>query len=328
MLVLALIGLLAAPAPAPPPAPMALARVPGMRLRLGMPESAVTTMGSFPEIKAQDAGAMSARQGVGRFFGLPGDVTCYLNDGRLDHVKFEADSISRHSQEYVDGQLRRMRLERACQRDEPGDRVCTWIGPGIRVSTEMKKDRLLARIESWPPPVAPAGDSLPTAGATPAPKPPPRGAAATPPAPAATAPPPTTTARSPATTATTTRKPAVTTARPDSAARRPLAVVTLPETLTISLASRNSPDIWPRIVSSPQLHYPEEARRESIQGVVWVVALVDPAGQVLDAWVERGIPELEPAALSWISRSRFAPCERNGAPCRFHVRVAVLFTLH
>ena len=152
MLVLALIGLLAALAPTPaPPAPTSLARVPGMRLRLGMPESAVTAMGNFPEVKVQDAGTMSARQGAGRFFGLPGDVTCYLNDGRLDHVKFEADSISRHSQDYVDGQLRRMRLGRACQRDDPGDRVCTWVGPGLRVSTEMKKDRLLARIESWPP---------------------------------------------------------------------------------------------------------------------------------------------------------------------------------
>jgi len=58
------------------------------------------------------------------------------------------------------------------------------------------------------------------------------------------------------------------------------------------------------------------------------MALVDPSGQVLDAWVERGLTELDVAALAWISRCRFAPCERNGAPCRFHVRVAVLFTLH
>jgi len=117
-------------------------------------------------------------------------------------------------------------------------------------------------------------------------------------------------------------------ARPDSAARTPAPAITLPETLMISLAARNSPDVWPRIVSSPPLHYPEAARSESIQGVAWVLALVDPAGRVLDAWVERGLPELDAAALSWVSRSRFAPCERKGAPCRFHVRVAVLFTLH
>jgi len=317
VLVLALIGLLAASAPEP--APPVLARVPGMRLRLGMPEDAVTTMGSFPEVKAQDAGTMSARQGLGRFFGLPGDVTCYLSEGRLDHVKFEADSISRHSQDYVDGQLRRMRLERACQRDTPGDRVCTWIGPGLRVSTEMKKDKLLAKIESWPPRAAVAPDSLPVATTAPTPTPPPRGALATPPGASSPAP---ATARPPAASAAAPPKPAVAAARP------PLAVVTLPDTLTISLASRNSPDVWPRIVASPQLHYPELARRESIQGVVWVMALVDPTGRVQDAWIERGIPELEPAALSWVSRSTFAPCDRSGTPCRFHVRVAVLFTLH
>lgn len=326
MLVLALIGLLAA---APPtPVSQGLTRVPGMRLRLGMPESVVLTMGSFPEVKAQDAGTMSARQGPGRFFGLPGDVTCYLNDGRLDHVKFEADSVSRHSQEYVDGQLRRMSLERACQRDDPGDRVCTWVGPGVRVSTEMKKDRLVARIESWPPRDATPATSQRAGNAAPTPAPdPPRSATATSPPAASPAPPATTRHDSPA-AAVTTPKPAVPAVRPDSAGRRPAAVTTLPETLTISLASRNSPDVWPRIVSSPQLHYPEQARRESIQGVVWVMALVDPAGRVTDAWVERGLPELDTAALSWISRSRFAPCERAGAPCRFHVRVAVLFTLH
>jgi TonB family protein len=295
-----------------------------MRLRLGMPESAVLALGPFPEIKAADAGTMTARQGVGRFFGLPGEVTCYVNDGRLDHVRFEADSVSRHSQEYVDGQLRRMRLERGCERDDTGDRVCTWVGPGVRVNTEMKKDRLVARIEPWPPPRKTGAESLLAGPATPATAAKPAARIATPPA---TAPPPSARQDPPPATPTATRVPAPA-ARPDTAARKPAAVITLPETLTISLASRNSPDVWPRIVSSPQLNYPEEARRESIQGVVWVMALVDPTGRVLDAWVERGLPELDTAALSWISRSQFAPCERKGAPCRFHVRVAVLFTLH
>jgi protein TonB len=105
-------------------------------------------------------------------------------------------------------------------------------------------------------------------------------------------------------------------------------VATLPETLTISLVSNNAPRVWPRIVSSPPLEVPQVARREGVQGVVWVFAVVEPDGQVSDAWIDRGILELDPTALAWVSRCRFAPCERNGQPCRFTVRVAVRFTLH
>jgi len=284
MLTLALVGLLAAAAPEPLP------RVPGMRFRLGMEESAVLALGSFVDAKAPDAGTMTARQGAARFFGVPGEATCYLKDGRLARVRFKATGVSRSSQDYVDGQLRRMQFSRGCERDDLGDRMCDWTGPAVRVHTEMKKDELVARVDPWPPAPEPAADSLASATVAPA-----RPPAATP-------------ARAPATTAR--------------------AVATLPETLTISLVSRNSPDVWPRIVSSPPLHYPEAARQESLQGVVWVLALVDPSGQVLDAWVERGLTELDVAALTWISRCRFAPCERDGAPCRFHVRVAVLFKLH
>ena len=338
MLVLALAGLLAALAAE------TLPRVPGMRFRLGMEESAVLALGSFPDAKVPDAGTMSARQGPSRFFGVPGEATLYLEDGRLAWLKFEATGVSSHSQDYADGQLRRMHYARACERDERGDRECDWTGPGIRVHTAIKKDHLVTRVERWPPPEPAAEDSVaaPPVAAThgakaPGLDPPPpatsrpatgSSAAASPAKSSAAAQAPSSTpsgteAKAPAPSAP---RPAAGAAPPPS--RPPAAVVTLPETLMISLASRNSPDVWPRIVSSPTLNYPEAARRESVQGVVWVMALVDASGQVVDAWIDRGLPELETAALAWVSRSKFAPCERNGAPCRFHVRVAVLFTLH
>ena len=343
MLTLALVGLLAAAAPEPLP------RVPGMRLRLGMEESAVLALGDFAEVKASDHGTMKARQGAARFFGVPGEATCYLKDGRLARVRFEAMGVSRHSQDYVDGQLR-MQLGRQCERDLPGDRTCDWTGPRVRVHTEMKKDGLVARVDPWPPPEEPPADSLRAAKATPArgTQSPSRSAADSLQAVSATTPRgPNDPSRSGATSPPSARPPSTAAARVGAASGGPAptppppatvkgpalvptvrAVVTLPETLKISLVSRNAPDVWPRIISSPPLSYPEAARRESIQGVVWVLALVNPSGQVLDAWVERGIPELDTAALVWVSRSRFAPCERSGAPCRFHVRVAVLFTLH
>ena len=280
MLVLALVGLLAAPAPAP------LTRIPGMRFRFGMAESAVLDLGSFPETKAPDAGTMTARHGAARFFGVPGEATGYLKDGCLARVRFAATGVSRQSQDYVDGQLRRMLLDRRCERDDPGDRMCDWLGPTVRVTTEMKKGTLVARADPWPPAGA---DTLRASIAPPVrrAKDPARSATATtPPAPRPSPP---------------RRAPSVTTAPVATAPT----VITLPETLTISLAAVNSPDLWPRIESSPQLHYPESARKESIQGVVWVLALVDPSGRVIDAWVERSIPELDTSALAWVSRCAF-----------------------
>jgi TonB family protein len=312
VLVLALLGMLAAPAPEAQP------RVPGTRLRLGMTESRVLALGSFAEVRTPDARGMIARQGPIRFFGVPGEATCYFDEGLLARVRFEATGVSRHSQDYADGQLRRMGLERGCERDAPGDRACDWKGPAVRLMTEMTKDRVTALIERWPPREERAPDSLSrrTAASTPPARPPTPAVSRTAPASGAESPPrPSAAARE------------AVTARP-APAPVPAPVVTLPETLTISLTSRNAPDVWPRIVSSPPLDYPEGARRESIQGVVWVLALVEPDGRVSDAWVERSILELDTAALAWVSRSRFAPCERNGRPCRFHVRIAVRFTLY
>lgn len=284
MLALALIAMLDAPAPA------SLPRIPGTRLRLGMTESQVLAIAQFTEVQAPEAGAMTVRRGAGRYFGVQGEVTLYLLDGLLAEVRFEAQGVGRHSQEYVDAQLRIMGLVRACDPDLPGDRVCDWTSPALRMHTESRKDQLSARAVRWPPSPEPAGDSL-RAGAAAAGRPP-------------------------------------TTAPRDTSPRAAATITTLPETLTISLVSNNSPSVWPRIVSSPPLEYPETARRESVQGIVWVFALVEPDGRVSDAWIDRGILELDATALAWVSRSRFASCERNGQPCRFHVRVAVRFTLH
>jgi TonB family protein len=113
----------------------------------------------------------------------------------------------------------------------------------------------------------------------------------------------------------------------DSAPPAAAPVTTLPETLTITVANRKS-QAWPHIVSSPPLQYPDKAKQESLQGLVWVRALVDPAGRVLETSIERGIAELNDAALAWVRGSQFTACEKNGAPCRYVVRVAVLFTLY
>jgi TonB family protein len=110
--------------------------------------------------------------------------------------------------------------------------------------------------------------------------------------------------------------------RPDTA--KPSAV--LPDTLRISLPERNPASVWPRMEVVPALEYPAAARGAGVQGVVWVTTLVDVDGSVRTAHVDHGgIPGLNEAALAWVRRARFAPCERDGQPYQFWVRVAARF---
>jgi len=273
MLATALIVTLAT---APPPS-ATLPRVPGMRLRLGMTEGQVLAAGSFITLGTPE-GAAVLRKGPARFFGVLGEATVVLRGGLLSEVRFEANGVGAHSQDYVNDQLRMLSLERQCQTDEPGSRVCDLTSSSFRLHLEMTQGRVSAHTFPWPPPPdagTPGGaDSAAAGGAAPAP------------------------------------------------------VATLPETLTITPASRNRPDAWPRILPGPPVQYPEKAKQESIQGVVWMIALVDTSGVVMNAAIERGIPELNQAALAWVRSTKFSPCRRNDAPCRYAVRVPAYFTLY
>jgi TonB family protein len=341
VLVLALIALLAA-------APDAVTRIPGTKVSLGMTEVQLLALGEFPGVNAADAGAMTPRQGEASFFGVPCRATLYFRDGHLARAHFEAKEVAPHALDYVESQLRRSKLLRECMRFQPGDHACDWIG-AVKIHLEIHQDQLDARVEwplrPWeadadlaatasptaaPPAVAPPAVA-PPAVTPPAVTPP----AVTPPAvtpPAVTAPRPSPTPPSPTVAPPT---PPAPTRAPDLAAppavvpeRAAVPVATLPETLRLSLPERNPPSDWPRMTLVPKLVYPEAARHESVQGVVWVLALVDTDGVVRSAQVDRGIRELNDAALAWVSQARFAPCVRDQRPCRFWIRVASRFTLY
>jgi TonB family protein len=72
--------------------------------------------------------------------------------------------------------------------------------------------------------------------------------------------------------------------------------------------------------------YPPAAREAGVQGRIWVRALVDTNGAVLNAQVVRSIPELDSAAVAVARRCRFRPYEAKGLPVRFRVEIPVLFT--
>lgn len=295
------------------------ARVPGTRLKLGMTEKQVQAQGTFVESPSTDAKGMTARKGELRFFGVLCEATLLFRNGRLSRANFEADGVSPQAIAYVEDQLVRHRMWKECSRYDAQQHSCVWHGE-LRLHLETKPARLEARIEPagdvpWANEPAAAGANEPgTKVALDAA----RDAKAAPdsagrPAPAAAATPGTPPVAAPGSIA--------------GAAPSPTAVAVLPDTFTISLVTRNSPSDWPRIVSSPPLDYPDAARRESVQGIVWVMAQVGADGAVQSARVQRGIRELNDAAVAWVQQSRFAPCVRDNAPCRFWVRVAVRFTL-
>jgi TonB family protein len=73
--------------------------------------------------------------------------------------------------------------------------------------------------------------------------------------------------------------------------------------------------------------YPPIARDSRVQGVVIVEAIIDAAGDVVEARVLRSIPLLDEAALEAVQQWRFTPTVVDGVPQAVVMTVTVNFTL-
>jgi len=73
--------------------------------------------------------------------------------------------------------------------------------------------------------------------------------------------------------------------------------------------------------------YPAIAQSARVQGVVIIEALIDEAGNVVNAHVLRSIPLLDAAALEAVSQWKFAPTDLNGRPVAVVMTVTVNFTM-
>ena len=72
-------------------------------------------------------------------------------------------------------------------------------------------------------------------------------------------------------------------------------------------------DTEPSVVQEIKIPYPEEARRQGIEGVVVLSITVDLDGNVVQAKVVTGPGYgLEDAALKGIKRFKFKPATKNG----------------
>jgi len=316
VLVLAVAGLLAVVPP-----PDTTLRSPGTTLRFGTTEAAAAARGF-------SATSPGTHHGRARFFGIESGVTLTFAEGRLARAEFEVPDAAPYQISYVEDQLTRMGYRRRCRTLTPKARSCDWSGPA-RVHLEVN-GALLKTTAEYP---TPGGDATATAPAAPAaPRGPNAGEIALarlrgtplpgldtarvviPPAPAAAAP--------HAAARDSSRAPGVTTV---AGATVPM----LPETLAVQIPNRPSRYAAAEVASEARPVYPEAARRAGLQGRVWVLALVDTDGRVLEARVARSsIATLDPAAVEAARRYVFKPRSWQGAPCRFRVEVPVTFTLY
>jgi TonB family protein len=73
--------------------------------------------------------------------------------------------------------------------------------------------------------------------------------------------------------------------------------------------------------------YPEEARRQRIQGPVVLSVLVGPDGSVQEVKLVTGDARLAPAAADAVRQWRFKPHSSQGKPADFETRITVNFSL-
>jgi TonB family protein len=289
VLVLAILGLLAAASPAD-----TTVRVPGTTLRFGLADTVISARGFA-------AATPGVRKGPCRFYGLTSDATLTFEDGRLARAEFAVNDASASELDYVHDQLTAMGYRKSCAQSSPGVEVCDWAGRAL-VHITVKGANLKASIVSARGAEAAARDTArsavparPTrpAGTVPAPAPPP-----------------------------------VLRDTSRSTVPAASAVPVLPETLAVNIPGRASAYAPARLRGEPHCDYPEAARAAGIQGRVWVFVLVDTDGHVMRTQLKSGIAVLNAAALECARGWSFEPVTWKGAPCQYWVLVPVAFTAH
>ena len=86
-------------------------------------------------------------------------------------------------------------------------------------------------------------------------------------------------------------------------------------------------DEAPQMLSSLQINYPKEARRNKIQGKVYVKIFISKTGAVEEAEVIKSIPGLDMAAIEAIKKVKFKPGKYHGKPVDVWVRIPINFEL-
>ena len=74
--------------------------------------------------------------------------------------------------------------------------------------------------------------------------------------------------------------------------------------------------------------YPEEAKANGIQGIVFLEVLIGTDGRVLSTEIKRSVPELDAAAIAAVSEWEYTPTLLNGEPVELIMTVTINFTVN
>jgi protein TonB len=88
-------------------------------------------------------------------------------------------------------------------------------------------------------------------------------------------------------------------------------------------------DVQPKAIGRVQPLYPEQAKKQNIEGTLKLMLKIDDLGRVQSAEVVEAIPPgmFEEAALAAFSKARFVPAIKDGRPVRLQAYIRVDFKL-
>ncbi|MEP0546832.1 MAG: energy transducer TonB [Rhodothermales bacterium] len=77
-----------------------------------------------------------------------------------------------------------------------------------------------------------------------------------------------------------------------------------------------------------EIHYPEAAKADGIEGTVFVQFVVDETGNVIDEKILRSLgPEIDAEALRVVRQARFEPGTQRGEPVKVRFSLPIKFKL-
>lgn len=77
-----------------------------------------------------------------------------------------------------------------------------------------------------------------------------------------------------------------------------------------------------------KIKYPEEAKRNGVEGKVFIQAFIDEDGNVVEAKVIKGIGSgCDEVALDAVKQTKFTPGKQNGKPVKVQISIPIVFKL-
>lgn len=77
-----------------------------------------------------------------------------------------------------------------------------------------------------------------------------------------------------------------------------------------------------------KIKYPDEAKRNGVEGKVFIQAFIDETGNVVEAKVIKGVGHgLDEAALDAVKQTKFSPGKQKGKPVKVQVSIPIAFKL-